>query len=91
LESLKDYPDLRIPVTLNNAALNLKRGKVDEAIDALNTLIKNQPTLGVAWMNLGIAYEHKLMKKDACHCWQKAADVGTPNAQLFLANECVEF
>lgn len=91
LESLKDYPDLRIPVTLNNAALNLKRGKVDEAIDALNTLIKNQPTLGVAWMNLGIAYEHKFMKKDACHCWQKAADVGTPNAQLFLANECVEF
>lgn len=91
LESLKEYPDLTTPVTLNTAALNLKRGKIDDAIDALTALIKTQPELGVAWMNLGIAYEHKLMKKEACHCWQKAADVGTPNAQLFLANECVEF
>jgi len=91
LVSLEQHPDLHIPVTLNKAALNLKRGKIDEAIDALNALIKEQPSIGVAWMNLGIAYEHKLMKKEACYCWQKAADVGTPNAQLFLANECVEF
>lgn len=91
LQSLKEYPDLQTPVTLNWAALNLKRGKIDEAINALNELLKKEPALGVAWMNLGIAYEHKLLKKEACHCWQKAADVGTPNAQLFLANECVEF
>lgn len=91
LLSLLDQKDMHIPLALNFAALNLKRGKIDEAIDRLNTLVKEQPELGVAWMNLGIAYDHKLMKREACHCWQKSADLGTPNAQNFLANECVEF
>ena len=91
LTSLEDQKDLSTPLSLNFAALNLKRGKIDEAIDRLNALVKDQPELGVAWMNLGIAYEHKLMKREACHCWQKSADLGTPNAQKFLANECVEF
>jgi tetratricopeptide (TPR) repeat protein len=91
LISLEDQKDLYIPLALNFAALNLKRGKIDEAIDRLNALVKELPELGVAWMNLGIAYEHKLMKREACHCWQKSANLGTPNAQNFLANECVEF
>jgi tetratricopeptide (TPR) repeat protein len=91
LLSLHEQPDLKLPVVLNTAALNLKRGKIDLTIDALNEVVKTHPELGVAWMNLGIAYDYKLLKKEACHCWQKAAAVGTPNAQLFLANECVEF
>jgi tetratricopeptide (TPR) repeat protein len=91
LLSLNEHSDLKLPVTLNTAALNLKRGKIDLTIDTLNEVVKSNPDLGVAWMNLGIAYDYKLMKKEACHCWQKAAAVGTPNAQLFLANECVEF
>ncbi|MFV0545370.1 MAG: tetratricopeptide repeat protein [Bacteroides sp.] len=89
--------DIRKAVELNpkemlyraeNAALNLRVGRYDEAITIVNEALKLDPKYGELYRILGICQLQLKQKDKACTNFAKAKELGDPNAEALIEKHC---
>jgi tetratricopeptide (TPR) repeat protein len=73
---------------VEQGALNLRVGRFDEAISQLKKAISIDPKYGEAYRILGLCYIQKKNNQEACTNFNKAKDLGDPNAQTLIDKYC---
>ncbi|MDR0939479.1 MAG: tetratricopeptide repeat protein [Mediterranea sp.] len=70
------------------AALNLRVGRYEEAIAQLDSLIKTAPQYSEAYRLLGLCYVQQKQMDKACANFQKAKELNDPNVDSLIAKYC---
>jgi len=70
-----------IPVRVDRASLWLKQGKTQEALQALQAVINEDPTNATAYYRKGLAYVKLGMKKEAMASFDMASSLGNEQAK----------
>ncbi len=72
-----------IPACYNLARLMQRQNDHKGAISIYRTMLENQPDLGEAWNNLGVAYRETGNQDEALSCFQKAVEFAPDMAEAW--------
>ena len=70
------------------AVINLRVGRYDEAVKLLNELLKLDPNYGEAYRLLGICHVQLKNKAEACRNFAKAKELGDANVDVLIQKHC---
>lgn len=73
---------------VEQAALNLRVGRSDVAVKQLQNAITVDPKYPEAYRILGLCYIEQKKNQDACTNFNKAKELGDPNAQAMIDKYC---
>ena len=71
-----------------NAVVNLRVGRYEEAIEILNGILKNDPKYGEAYRLLGLCQVQLKKTDEACGNFKKAKELGDPNVDELIKKYC---
>ncbi len=71
-----------------NAVVNLRVGRYEEAIEILNGILKNDPKYGEAYRLLGLCQVQLKKTDEACANFKKAKELGDPNVDELIKKYC---
>ncbi len=71
-----------------NAVVNLRVGRYEEAIRILNNILKTDPKYGEAYRLLGLCQIQLKKTDEACGNFQKAKELGDPNVDELIKKYC---
>jgi tetratricopeptide (TPR) repeat protein len=71
-----------------NAVVNLRVGRYEEAIKILNGILKNDPKYGEAYRLLGLCQVQLKKTDEACGNFKKAKELGDPNVDELIKKYC---
>ena len=71
-----------------HAVINLRVGRYEEAIQILNNILKTDPKYGEAYRLLGLCQIQLKKTDEACGNFQKAKELGDPNADELITKYC---
>ena len=80
--------DKEVLYKAENAVINIRVGRFDEAAKILNELIKENPDYGEAYRLLGLCCVQQNKKEEACANFNKAKELGDPNADSLIEKYC---
>ena len=70
------------------ALINLRVGRNEDAINAINQVIKIDPNYSEAYRLLGICQVQLKKMSEACASFQKAKELGDPNVDELIEKHC---
>lgn len=71
-----------------NAVVNLRVGRYEEAIQILNNILKTDPKYGEAYRLLGLCQIQLKKTDEACGNFKKAKELGDPNVDELIKKYC---
>lgn len=71
-----------------NAVVNLRVGRYEEAVQILNNILKADPKYGEAYRLLGLCQIQLKKTDEACGNFKKAKELGDPNADDLIKKYC---
>jgi len=71
-----------------NAVVNLRVGRYEEAIQILNNILKTDPKYGEAYRLLGLCQIQLKKTDEACGNFKKAKELGDPNVDGLIKKYC---
>ena len=71
-----------------NAVVNLRVGRYEEAVRILNNILKADPKYGEAYRLLGLCQIQLKKTDEACGNFKKAKELGDPNADELIKKYC---
>jgi tetratricopeptide (TPR) repeat protein len=80
-----------LQVMLGHAEALQRQGRLPEAIEAYQDIVRRWPTLAQCWFNLGVLQRQSRQLQAALNCYANALNLGIPRAEEVYVNRAVIF